>query len=128
MGLKLSYFSEVIIYSCHLPFPTSYSLLYPLLLSLSLLSAEMALGEAAGDLKMAESTSHFAILTRTLWWSCTQFTRPSFLTLFSFHFYDTKLSCFTPTSLAALSSFHLLASSSLTLNIRAIFYIHFLSW
>ena len=120
---------DVVLYSCCLLSPTSNVLRHPFLLRFYLSTfIEMALGKVAGDLWMTNPMVTLPFLLE-LWSSISQFTRPSFLEiLFLLVSVTPDFPGFTPTSLAAPSSFPLLAFSSLILNIGALFYIYSPLW
>lgn len=103
----------MVIYSCHLPFPTSFSLFHSLPLSSVFPPSEMSQGDGSGhsgrDLQTTEPNGYFAVPTGTLQEYGTQFARPSFLKDF-----------FPFVSVTPKSSFYWLALSW-TLNIGALF-------
>lgn len=125
MGLKLypillQNLLEVVICSCHLPFPTSFSLFHSLPLSSVTPASEMSQGDGSWpsgrDLQTTEPDGYFAVSTGTLQEYGTQFARRSFLKDF-----------FSFVSVTPKSSFYWVAPS-LTLNIGALFYIYSPPW
>lgn len=126
MGLKLypiflQNLLEVVIYSCHLPSPASYSLFHSLPLSSVSPPSEMTQGDGSWhsgcDLQRTGPNGHFAVPAGTLqeYRTVCQALLPEGL--------------FLPfVSVTPKSSFCWLALSSLTLNIGALFYIYSPRW